>query len=60
MMERFEEHFGQMTDPRVERSKLYPLNEILFVLLCGSVCGAESWRDFVTFAREKIDFLREY
>ena len=33
MMERFEEHFEQITDPRVERSRLYPLTEILFVLL---------------------------
>lgn len=49
-----------MTDPRIERSKLYPLEEILFVVLCGSICGAESWRDFVSFGEEKLDFLREY
>ena len=49
-----------MKDPRVERTKLYPLEEILFVLLCGSICGAESWRDFVMFGQEKLDFLREY
>lgn len=60
MAEKFQEHFGNMTDPRVERTKLYPLEEILFVLLCGSVCGAESWRDFVMFWQEKLDFLREY
>ena len=30
------------------------------VLLCGSICGAESWRDFVIFGQEKLDFLREY
>ena len=60
MVERFQEHFGQMKDPRVERTKLYPLEEILFVMLCGSICGAESWRDFVMFGVEKLDFLREY
>ena len=60
MIERFQEHFGKMKDPRVERTKLYPLEEILFVLLCGSICGAESWRDFVMFGKEKLDFLREY
>ena len=60
MVERFQEHFGKMTDPRVERTKLYPLEEILFVLLCGSICGAESWRDFEMFGQEKLDFLREY
>ena len=59
-IEKFQEHFGKMTDPRVERTKLYPLGEILFVMLCGSICGAESWRDFVIFGQEKLDFLREY
>lgn len=60
MLDGFEEHFGEMTDPRVERSKLHPLKEILFVLLCGTICGAESWRDFVTFGQDKLDLLREY
>jgi len=60
MAERFQEHFGKMTDPRVERTKLYPLGEILFVMLCGSICGAESWRDFVMFGVDKLKFLREY
>ena len=56
----FEAHFGELRDPRIERRKLHPLIEILFVVLCGSICGAESWRDFVLFGREKLDFLRQY
>jgi hypothetical protein len=59
MAERFQEHFGKMTDPRVERTKLYPWGDF-FVMLCGSICGAESWRDFVMFGGDKLDFLREY
>lgn len=58
--EAFESHFGQLQDPRIERHKLYPLSEILFVVLCGSICGAESWRDFVLFGKEKLDFLQNY
>jgi DDE_Tnp_1-associated len=54
----FKSHFGGLKDPRIERSKLYPLTEILFVVLSGSICGAESWRDFVLFGREKLDFIR--
>ena len=54
----FELHFGVLNDPLVKRSKLYPLTEILFVVLCGTICGAESWRDFVLFGKEKIEFLR--
>ena len=60
LSEGFEAHFGELTDPRIERSKVYPLVEILFVMLCGSICGAESWRDLVTFGEDKLDFLQEY
>jgi DDE_Tnp_1-associated len=56
----FETHFSALKDPRMNRKKLYPLVEILFVVLCGSICGAESWRDFVLFGKEKVDFLRRY
>lgn len=58
--ESFESHFGQLHDPRMDRKKLYPLVEILFVVLCGSICGAESWRDFVLFGTSKLDFLQHY
>ena len=56
----FETHFSKLKDPRIKRKKLYPLMEILFVVLCGTICGAESWRDFVLFGKEKIDFLKRY
>lgn len=58
--ESFERYFGQLKDPRIDRKKLYPLVEILFVVLCGSICGAESWRDFVLFGKSKLEFLRLY
>lgn len=56
----FKGYFGHLKDPRVDRTKRYPLVEILFVVLCGSICGAESWRDFVLFGKEKLEFLRGY
>lgn len=58
--ESFETHFGVLKDPRIKRLKLYPLTEILFVVLCGTICGAQSWRDFVIFGKEKIDFFKEH
>ena len=53
-------HFDALEDPRVDRKKLYPLPEILLVVLCGSICSAQSWRDFVTFGEEKLDYLRRF
>lgn len=56
----FVEHFSSLKDPRVERHKLYPLIEILFLVLCGSICGVEGWRDYVLFGESKLEFLRQY
>ncbi len=58
--EEFKGHFSKLADPRLDRKKLYPLSEILFIVLSASICGAGSWRDFVLFGREKLDFLREF
>lgn len=60
LLKGFQTHFGNLTDPRVARSKLYRLDEILFIVFCGSICSAESWRDFVLFGKEKLPFLREF
>jgi predicted transposase YbfD/YdcC len=56
----FSECFTVVTDPRIHRKKLYPLDELLFIIICGSICGAESWRDFVLFGQEKLDYLRRF
>ena len=53
-------HFDELEDPRIDRKKLYPLNEILFIALCGSICGAQSWRDFVVFGEEKLNYLKRF
>jgi hypothetical protein len=52
----FEFHFGGLKDRRIQRHKLYPLTEVLFVVLCGTICGAESWRDYVLFGKESLIF----
>ena len=56
----FLSHFDALEDPRIDRKKLYPLTEVLFVVICASICGAQSWRDFVTFGEEKLDYLRRF
>jgi hypothetical protein len=49
--------FDKLEDPRINRKKLYPLQEVLLIVLCGSICGTQSWRDFVIFGEEKLDYL---
>ena len=52
--------FGKLEDPRREHRKLYPMAEILFVTLCGLICGAESWIDVEMFGQAKLEFLKKY
>ena len=56
----FLDYFDDLEDPRVTRTKIYPLNEILFVVICAIICGADSWRDFVDFGETKFDYLNKF
>lgn len=29
-------------------------------MLCGTICGTQSWRDLVTFGEEKLEYLRRF
>lgn len=54
------EYFSEIEDPRIDRQKLHALPDILFIVFCGSICGVESWEDFVLFSHSKLDFLKKY
>ena len=56
----FLDFFTELEDPRIERHKLYPLNEILLTTLCAKICDAQSWEDIQDFGEAKIKFLRNY
>jgi hypothetical protein len=32
-----QEHFAELTDPRVERTKLHPLLDILVIAICAAI-----------------------
>ncbi len=39
------DHFASLEDPRVERTKLHALMDIVAVTICGVLCGADGWDD---------------
>lgn len=53
------EHFGDMPDPRGDNRRHHML-DIIFIVICASVCGAEKWEDIEAFARAKERWLRRY
>ena len=54
----FFNHFSNLEDPRIDRKKLYSLEEILFTTLCAVISGAESWYDIEDFGKARITFLK--
>lgn len=54
------DHFRIVRDPRIERTKKHPLESILFIAICGVICGAESFTEIEQFAHEKEGWLKRY
>lgn len=53
------ECLSELPDPRVERTRLHCLLDILTIGICGVICGAEGWDDISRFGRSKQEWLRE-
>ena len=47
----FLDYFEELEDPRVERTKFYPVDEILLTTLCAVICGSEGWSDVELFGK---------
>jgi hypothetical protein len=41
----FLDFFADLEDPRIDRHKLYSIDEILLTTLCAYICDAKSWED---------------
>ena len=52
------DHFSALSDPRQSWKVVYPLPEILLIVLCGTMAGAEDFSEIERWAVRKIDFLR--
>ena len=52
--------FGEVEDPRVERTKLHLLPDILVITLCAVICGADTWMEIELFGQAKLDWLRTF
>ncbi len=51
--------FAQVEDPRMERTKLHRLRDIIILAICGVICGAEGWVEIEEFAKAKEAWFTE-
>jgi predicted transposase YbfD/YdcC len=59
-MASIEEHFGGMTDKRVQGRCEYPLIEIIMIAICAVIAGANSWVEVEVFGKSKEEWLRQH
>lgn len=53
-----ETYFASIEDPRVERTKLHKLLDMIIIAVCGVICGAEGWAEIEEFGKEKEEWLK--
>lgn len=54
------EHFAELPDPRMERTKLHQLGDILAIAICAVICGAEGWTDIELFGKSKESWFKTF
>jgi len=56
----FQAHFQDLNDPRVERTRLHPLINIVFIAVCGVLSGANSIAGIHEFATDRRNWFARY
>jgi len=51
--------FAQVEDPRMDRTKLHRLRDIIILAICGVLCGADGWVEIEEFGKAKEAFFTE-
>ena len=51
---------GEIKDPRVERTKLYLLKDILVMAVCATICGADNWEEIAEFGESKREWFATF
>ena len=54
------DHFAGLEDPRVERTKLHELLDIIVIAICALICGADDWTEVELFGNAKLSWLRTF
>ena len=56
----FEQHFQDLQDPRVERTRRHPLINVVFMAVCGVLSGANSIAGIHEFAIDRRSWFSRY
>ncbi len=52
------DHFSELEDPRIERTKRHKLIDIITITICAVICGADGWNDIELYGKCKYRWLK--
>jgi predicted transposase YbfD/YdcC len=55
-----EQHYGDLTDPRIDRTKLHKLLDILVIAICAVIAGADNWEDVEEFGKARLEWFQTF
>lgn len=53
-------HFDELEDPRMDRTRLHRLDDIIAIAILAVTCGADGWVDVELFGQSKYDWLKTF
>lgn len=53
-------HFVDLEDPRIDRTRLHHLLDIVTIAICAVICGADGWEDIANYGVAKSAWLQTF
>src|SRR5436190_18838181 len=54
------DHFAKIKDTRQAWQVAYPLSEVLFLVVCGTIASGDDYEDIVDWGKAHLSFLRGF
>jgi len=55
-----DKHFKNVEDPRINRTKLHQLLDIMVITICAVICGADNWQEIQLFGEAKRRWFKTF
>lgn len=60
LTEKIEEIFSEVEDPRVERTRVHLLTDILIIAILSVIAGGKGWEDMENYGESKYEWLCQF
>ncbi len=54
------DHFSELKDPRIERTKRHKLIDIITITICAVICNADGWTDIELYGKSKYKWFKKF